>query len=102
MTRVEKREYWTERVAAFRDSGLSLLEWCAMNSTSPATLQYWIRKSAVAVVAPSHSWMPVAVIDRETPSANLAIKVGNLTIEVHQDTDMTLLCDVVRALQSVC
>ena len=39
-----KTAFWTDRIHAFQESGLSRKDWCQQNGIPQSTLGYWIRK----------------------------------------------------------
>lgn len=107
MTRAEKaaaREQWRARVAEYRASGLSAVEWCKANDQKPHLLWHWIREfEAKETPAQECSkWLPIQVTDHSTPESSLSVRVGQANITVSPGFDQALLLDVVRALSSLC
>ncbi len=106
MTKAEKaavREQWRARVAAYRASGLSAVEWCKANGQKTHRLWYWLREFKKEQLPQECSeWLPIEVADRSMPETNLSIRVGQATIMVSQGFDRVLLLDVVRTLSSLC
>jgi len=107
MTRAEKaavREQWKARVAAYRASGLSAVEWCKANDQKPHRLWHWIRefKAKETSTQECSKWLPIQVADHSTSEASLSIRAGQATITVSRGFDRALLLDVVRALSSLC
>ncbi|QGG47318.1 IS66 family insertion sequence element accessory protein TnpA [Heliorestis convoluta] len=53
MTKEELRLEWAERLAAFKESGLSVPKWCAANDVKTHQLRYWLRKTEERKQAPA-------------------------------------------------
>jgi transposase-like protein len=55
MTQAEVRQAWEARIAAYRASGQSAAELCAIHQLHPRQLWYWLRKfkNTKAMVTPS-------------------------------------------------
>lgn len=65
MTRAEKaaaREQWRARVAEYRASGLSAVEWCKANDQKPHLLWHWIREfeSKETPAQECSKWLPTS------------------------------------------
>jgi hypothetical protein len=107
VTRAERaavREQWKARVADYRASGLSAVEWCKANDQKPHRLWHWIREfeAKEASTQECPKWHPIQVADHSTSEGGLSVRVGQATISVSRSFDPTLLLDVVRALSSLC
>jgi transposase len=95
---------WSERVRAWRESGLSAEEFAKRGGYRPKTLQWWsselVRRSRVkSIVAPTVAMARVRVApQRAAANESVAVIVGDARIEVRRGFDSVLLCDVVRAL----
>ena len=106
MTKAEWREEWENRIAHYRDSGKSVTEWCAANNVKAERLWYWLRKYKTSKDTPfkSNQWLPVEVREHSPAEKDnsLLIRVGEAQIEVKTGFDPALLCQVVRALITLC
>ena len=105
MSQAEVRQEWEVRIAAYRSSGQTAAEWCAVHQLHPRQLWYWIRKfkTSKATVTPSSRWMAVNVDHsfKENESA-LRVRIGSAVIEVHPSFNPALFSEVVRTLQTLC
>ncbi|MFZ5946097.1 MAG: IS66 family insertion sequence element accessory protein TnpA [Bacillota bacterium] len=105
MRNTELRKEWETRVAEFKASGQSTMEWCASNNIKINQLRYWLRKlkSTDASSVPSaNQWLSVEI--SEVPSGNgntLTVKVGKAIIEIKSGFDPVLLADVVKTLAAI-
>ncbi|WAH35667.1 IS66 family insertion sequence element accessory protein TnpA [Alicyclobacillus dauci] len=99
----ELRETWRERVAAFRDSGLSGAAWCAEQGIKEHQLWYWVSRFREKSPKPSVStdFLPVQVHE-SIANLPLLVRVGSVAIEVHPGYDAQLLRDLVETLTGSC
>jgi hypothetical protein len=104
MDKVEQRQVWAERVAAYQESGLSMKDWCEKTGYSLDQFKYWKYKGKPAG---SESWLPVAVLGEPSaaeervpsePSLAMHIEIGSARIDVYPGADPQLLREVMRAL----
>ena len=115
MEKNELREEWASRVRAFRTSGQTAVEWCAVNNLKIHQLKYWLRRqkslTAPAVSLPAAKpaaklsrWLPLEIdaLEVKSPPKTLLIKVGFATIEISPGFDPDLLAAAVRALSVSC
>lgn len=102
MSNVELKRQWEIRIASFKESGLSVNDWCSKEGIKANQLRYWLKKvDNNEVVAKKPQWIPVSVnqISREDDSKTaLPIRIGKAVIEVSPGYDPELLSDVVRTL----
>lgn len=102
----ERRLYWKDQVAAFKESGQSARAWCAANNLKDYQLHYWLKKyDCTEKEAPSSDqWISVEVEKKPVFNDNntLTIKVDAAMIEVKPGFDPVLLRDVVKALGTTC
>ena len=103
---------WAERLAAWRDSGLSAEAFAKAGGYRPKTLQWWAsefrrRASPAKTRQPrAEATMPMArVLRRPAPSAvgvdeALAIRVDGAVIAVRRGFDPQLLREIIAALGS--
>jgi hypothetical protein len=102
----EIRKEWEQRIVIYRKSGLTQAQWCEENGLGIHQFKYWLRKiegPKRSKEAPS-KWLPIAVENEETNECNetIEIKIGQAIIEVKQNSDPTLLANVVKVLKTVC
>jgi hypothetical protein len=106
---------WTELVSQCRSSGQTVAEWCAENHISEASYYYWLKKirNAACEALPSlnenNPIVPLNNFDRkaETRSSNqeslsgIVMRVGTVTLEIHNSASSVLIENTLRALQNV-
>ena len=104
---------WEPRVRDYRQSGLSVANWCALNGLSVHKLRYWvIQVNKVSVSGESslaktgdqncdYSWAAVKIVDNNRNS-NIAICIGSARIEVSSGFDKSLLSDVLQVVTRSC
>lgn len=102
MEKVELRNEWAARVAAFKASGKSTAEWCTENNLKPHQLRYWLRKDRL-IDNPSEitpRWLSLEIGDLNTgcQKDRLIVRIGQAVIEIQPGFNPTLLSDVVRVL----
>lgn len=97
MTKAERQNVWTTRVAEFKASGQSVLAWCAEQNVNPHQLWYWLRKEKLASTRQTLSWLPFDLSD-ERLQTSLSVRVGRVAVEVSPGFDPKLLLDVVKTL----
>lgn len=93
-------ELWQERINSYRNSGLTMEDWCAANGFTLDQLKYWLykgRKKSPTQAAPT--FLPVAVSSSEPVAFALWIHVGSARIEVTSGFEPQLLREVVEALR---
>jgi len=105
MTHTERRQQWKARIEAYRDSGLSVKEFCKQHNISTRQLYYWLRKESLKEQTDNTvQWLPVSLSSQEDISGCdfLTVKVGPAVIEVRQGFNEKLLLDVVKVLSALC
>lgn len=94
---------WTERIAAYRESGQGVREWCKANNLNPENMWYWLRNIRSGSEQ-SQVWLQAVVGSKVTPShePTLLVRVGKAEIEVSPGFDSELLLEAVKVLSLVC
>ena len=90
---------WAERVAAWRESGLSAARFASGKEFAASTLRYWAsRLKRLRVEEPTITFarLPRA----ELPPRPVTMIVGEARIEVFGDTDEAALAKALRAARS--
>ena len=98
----ERQAKWCARVAACRQSGLSVQQWCDANGVSSKTYYYWQRKLYdLAREQQSAEFVQVAV---EQPGANYrpvaTLHTGSLSADIYSGADQETLRAIILALKS--
>ncbi|AIQ14921.1 IS66 family insertion sequence element accessory protein TnpA [Paenibacillus durus] len=107
MDREERRELWQARMSDYRQSGLSLKAWCALQEYTPDQLKYWLYKRtpktpSTTSILPSPQFVSLATLPASPSGTSLHVHVGSARIEITPGFDPVLLRDLVRALESPC
>src|SRR5699024_2653627 len=105
MSLADTRIEWTARFDAWKCSGLSVAEWCREQGTKYHHMYYCIRifEDDVAPKQESNTqWLTVNVNDESSHHIEepVFIHFGSISVEVRPGTNMELLSNVVRVLQS--
>lgn len=100
---------WMERIAQYRNSGLTMKAWCEQHGIKMDQLKYWLYKRK----RPTHEtgaqagnrspWIPLQV--DESPSDNtssIRISIGSACIDIRPGFEPSLLVDVVKVLKALC
>lgn len=101
MSTAELKREWDQRVANFKQSGLSVKKWCDQEGLKANQLRYWLKKlDESREVAEKPQWIPVTLVHPQSEGNKkaLPIKIGKVIIEVSPGYDPELLSDVVRTL----
>jgi transposase-like protein len=109
MTLNGRRQFWADRIAAQKTSGLNITDWCETHQINRRQFHYWIRNlekrssSLNNEKASRGRWAQVNVDHHlETNEPSVAVRVGLATIEIKPVFNPSLLAEVVRVLQTVC
>jgi len=106
MTKNELRKQWSDRIAAYKASGLTQAAFCEAQGVSTRQLSYWLRKETMQQISPEKTtrWLPVKLIDQGSTSGDnsLHIKLGPAIVEVRPGFDQKLLLDVLKTLGTLC
>ncbi len=105
MANTELREEWERRIAVFRSSGQTQVEWCKINNLNLHQLKYWLKK--IERPDSNHdtnpNWIPVNLEDSSIENnAGLVVRIGAASIEVKPGFNAAILADVVKTLKSIC
>lgn len=97
----KEKEFWIERIEAYRNSGLSATQWCKEEGIAVHKLRYRITKlNKENEVQPAEikwtSVIPKNIIE-ESPSL-LKVIIGNSTIEISSGFDSDTFESVVKIL----
>ena len=106
MPRISKDlRLWEKRVEDFKSSGLSLSEWCKENGVKKTTMSYYCydrprNQADKRNMEQNLSLIPVVLKDDLPSSDNssIEIKIGNASIKVDMNTDLSFLKKVLGVL----
>lgn len=88
------KQQWSEKIAAWRESGLSVAAWCRQNNEGYHRFLYWrnrLRQKAM----PSGRFVELTV---ETSS--LAVECNGVTLHIERGFDRELLREVLSVLKA--
>ncbi|MEG2375022.1 MAG: hypothetical protein RSB43_11555 [Niameybacter sp.] len=104
MSRQANYHLWSERVAAYRSSRLTLKVWCLENNLSKSTMQYWITKLNKEATASHIEWSSVEVSPKDQLTQNegesgVSLKFRELEITLQKDFHPHTLSNLLDVLQ---
>jgi hypothetical protein len=88
------KQQWSEKIAAWRESGLSIAAWCRQNNEGYYRFIYW-RNRLQQKATPSGRFVELAV---ETSS--LAVECNGVTLRIERGFDRDLLRQVLSVLKA--
>ena len=101
--RDSKREIWSDRIASWKQSGLSQRAYCEQHQLVLGTFCYWrshLKDQETVGRAVRPRFLPVSL--KQSGGAALVLKInGRHSIEIQPDFDPDLLRKVVQAVQQV-
>ena len=97
---VSRREFWAERMARYRDSSLSVKEFCTREVISQPSFYYWRKKLADEVARTVPTFLPVTVDGEDGPAATIALP-GGASMELSRKIDEATLRRILGAVVNV-
>jgi hypothetical protein len=98
-----KRKIWSERIASWKQSGLSQRAYCEQHQLVLGTFCYWrsrLKAQELKVHKASPRFLPVTLT--QSKHVALILKIDDRhSIEIKPDFDPELLSKVVRAVQQI-
>lgn len=107
---------WTEIVRECRSSGKTVAAWCTAHDVNIKSYYYWLRRVRVAACealpalkSGENTIVPVnnpalsarnSLANRES-SADITLRFGAVTLELHNNASAMLIENTLRALQNV-
>lgn len=118
ITRQYRLNQWTEIIKECRSSGQKISEWCAEKDISTASYYYWLKlvRTAACESLPALNSgnqqivpvkMPASLTVAESKSAlqdsvsHIILRVGAVTLELHNGAGTDLIENTLRALANV-
>lgn len=99
----DNRKLWADRIATFRESGMSHSQWCKSNEVSLSALRYWLRKSKSigtdSVVEPETSEFASLDVSSTCSAKSITLEIGSVRIHLGNDFNEALLIKTIRTLQ---
>ena len=99
LKRKENARYWTDQISKYRESGESLIRWCADHDIKIHTMKYWLRKQAPVSPYPETAWVS-CVVEEPAPDS-ITLKLKGVEIEVMSGFPDALLLRVLRTLDQL-
>lgn len=87
---------WTERIRQCRESGMTVTEWCNVNSINPKTYYYHLRKLRKKIC----EQIPVPVMTVPEEIVCVKISIGEVTAEFPEGTSEGMMTAVIRAMKN--
>lgn len=102
MEKTELQMKWESRIADFKASGQTQIQWCEANNLKLHQFRYWLYKIEKKKSSSSKTeWISVTVEDTaQTASETVQIKVDQAIIEVKPGFNPSFLREVVKALKT--
>lgn len=97
----QRREYWKQQIANWRQSGKGVLRWCLDNKIHQSTFWYWRTRleGHVSTVPKSPQKVSFSELsDAAELSSGIEILVNGLAIRLHKNFDETTLKSCLRLL----
>jgi transposase-like protein len=107
---------WAQRIREFKSSGQTVAAWCAEHNIRESSYFYWLKRvrEAACEALPSlntesNQIIPVSLplssvaarsADEES-SPDIVIRIGAVTMEVHNNASQILIENTLRALHNV-
>lgn len=96
----QRAEVWIRRIAACRNSGMTVREWCSQEGLSEKTYFYWQHK-LYRMVSEESSFVEFPAV--QGPSTNgiaATVQIGVMRAEIHSGADEQTLTSLLRAMKS--
>lgn len=115
VTRQYRLNKWTEIVRECRSSGQTVAAWCTDRNINPKQYYYWLKcvrtaacESLQVIESEAQSFVPVKMPDnliKASPTAQvlspIILRMGAVTLELHNGASAELITNTVRALTHV-
>ena len=102
----QKTERWRKHVESYQASGLTRESYCRKHDLKVYQLDYWRRKQhrihESAKESNGAGFIQLRVKDEPPPNSCIALRVGNVTVEVKAGFDSKHLENILRVLGATC
>ena len=98
LNRQEKIAVWSERIAACRNSGISVRAWCEENGISTASYYKWQKRLFCLATKKAPQFAEVSVVPTARISAT--VHMGNVSVDIHSGADTETMAMLLRILLS--
>lgn len=89
---------WTEKLAAWRSSGLSIAAWCRQNAEGYHRFLYWRNRLEAQWSVPSGRFVELTLDHGQSP---LRLECNGISLHVERGFDPGLLTEVLAVLKKV-
>ncbi len=89
------KQEWTDKIAAWRESGLSIAAWCRLNDENYHRFLYWRKRLQPALRTGGH------FVELTFASSALALACNGVTLQIERGFDRELLREVLSVLKVV-
>jgi len=96
MSSVARQDEWSEKISAWRASGLSVAAWCRDHVINYHRFLYWRKRLAMPAIA-----QPGRFVELEFAAPPLALSCNGVYVHVASGFDENLLSEVLAVLKRV-
>ncbi len=96
MSSVALQEEWSGKIAAWRDSGLSIAAWCREHTENYHRFLYWRKRLALPVIQQAGRF-----VELELAAPPLALSCNGVYVHVSSEFDARLLGEILTVLKRV-
>lgn len=103
---------WTGIVEECRNSGQTAVKWCDENNINIKTYYYWQRKVCSAVcnelaitnnnVEKTPAFAEVMIPSIKSSEVAITLNLNNISLQIHNGADETVIAQTLRILKSIC
>ena len=112
VTRQYRLNQWAKIISECRSSGQTVKAWCAEHDINPKTYYYWLRKvreaacEALPALRENNSIVPVdipigaagtSLVETSSP---ITLRLGSVTVELHNNASATLIENTLKVLKN--
>lgn len=102
MNNQNKAAAWAERIAACRNSGISVNRWCKENGVCEQTFYKWQRKLFAMAKAQQETQFaeitPISSMGNEARGA-VTVRIGSIAVEIQSGADLATVETVLRIMK---
>ena len=115
VTRHYRLSKWAQLIQECHRSGKTIAQWCDENNINQRQYYYWLKRvreaacnALPALNAQSNPFVPVEVDLKENKSHSedqtyvpeITLRIGTVTMEIHNNASMSLIETTLRAIQN--
>jgi hypothetical protein len=89
----EQQQEWTDKITAWRESGLSIAEWCRQHDEVYCRFHYWRKR-----LEPQHEG---CFVELAVQPAGLSLCCNGTTLQLERGFDPDLLRDVLAVVKAI-